>query len=354
MTAARALLLAVLAIGVLAADASAAISQPRQPASGPGGSDYPHANVRVSAGGTGADAWFVIEPIAPRPKTAPLAVITHGYYEFSGLSMMEALVRHTARTGSVVIYPRWQTDAVTPCPGPFDIEPCMRSEVAGLKGALAFLRAPGRVQPQLDRTSYFGFSFGGIITTNLVNRYRQLGVPKPRAVFLDDPHDGGFTGDDEPALDDDLGGIPASTLFVCHSGADGVMNDPSRLKSGARKANGSCNAVFPKLRTIPARNKDLVLTSTDRHGGRTLSSAHGVCAGRPADANAYDWGFCWKQWDALRTCALERRDCRTALGNTPEHRYLGTWSDGVPILGLRIQDTAPIRATPTPKRQPRP
>jgi hypothetical protein len=27
---------------------------------------------------------------------------------------------------------------------------------------------------------------------------------QPRAIFLDDPHDGGFNGLDEPALDDSL------------------------------------------------------------------------------------------------------------------------------------------------------
>ena len=101
--------------------------------------------------------------------------------------------------GNVVISTRWQTAIATPCPGPINIEPCMASEVNGIKGALAYLRAhKRRVQPDVHRTSYFGFSFGGIITANLANRYRQLGVPKPRAIFLDDPHDGGLTGATSP------------------------------------------------------------------------------------------------------------------------------------------------------------
>ena len=85
----------------------------------------------------------------------------------------------------------------------------MSSAVSGINGALDFLRAdPNRVQPQLGKTSYFGFSFGGIITANLANRWRPLGLPKPRAIFLDDPHDGGLIGFDEPALDDSMAGIP--------------------------------------------------------------------------------------------------------------------------------------------------
>jgi hypothetical protein len=51
-----------------------------------------------------------------------------------------------------------------------------------------------------------------------------------------------------------------------------------------------------------------------------------VCAGKRGTADAYDWNFCWKVWDALRDCA-----------------YHGTeWSDGVPVAPLKIQDAAPI------------
>ena len=110
----------------------------------------------VSSGGGGADAWYVFEPARPRPVRAPLAIVMHGYYEFAGYDQMYELIRHTVRQGS--------------------------------------------------------FSFGGIITANLANRWRSLHLPRPRAIFLDDPHDGGLiTGSDEPALDDSLAGIPSTT-----------------------------------------------------------------------------------------------------------------------------------------------
>jgi hypothetical protein len=347
-----------------AAQASAAPAQPPQPKSGPGGSDYPHAGFRETAGGSGDDAWYVFEPMKPQPKSAPLAVITHGYFEFSGNDNLRALVEHTVRKGNVVIYPRYQTGVATPCPGPFDIEPCMTSEVNGIKGALAYLEArEDRVQPQRDHTSYFGFSFGGIITANLANRYKALGVPRPRVIFLDDPHDGGFTGAHEPALDDDLGGIPSTTLVQCHSGATGVFDDTytgapgDPTEVGQPRRDASCNSVFPKLTSVPAKNKDLVLTSGDAHGSPALTADHGVCGG-PNNGqyavDAYDWGFCWKVWDALRSCAYAGTYCRYALGNTPQHRYIGTWSDGTPIVGLKIQEEAPIRAEPVPAREPAP
>ena len=87
-------------------------------------------------------------------------------------------------------------------------------------------------------------------------------------------------------------------------GAEGAISEPNR-------GNGSCNAIFPKLRQIPKKNKDLVLTHADKHGSPALSSKHGVCTARKGAADAYDWNFCWKVWDALRDCAYDGTDCST-------------------------------------------
>jgi hypothetical protein len=341
-----ALLAAALAIGPPLADAGATVKQPRQPQSGPGGSEYPHRGFRVSSGGAGSDAWYTFEPVRPRPARAPVAIILHGYGEFAGYDTMSGLIEHTVRHGAVVIYPRWQTGIATPCPGPFQIEPCMAAASTGIHAAIEHLRASdARVQPRLGKASYFGFSFGGIVTANLLNRWRSYELPRPHAIFLDDPHDGALTGPDEPALDDDLGGIPSSALVQCHSGADGVLGEVSL--SGESLADGSCNALFPKLTSVPAANKDLVLTHTDDHGRPPLDSAHGVCTGGRRSASgepdAYDWSFCWKVWDAIRSCALEHRYCRYALGPTRRHRSIGRWSDGVPVTPLAVRNRAPIR-----------
>lgn len=321
-----------------------AITSPPQPTSGPGGSDYSAGGVRVSEGGSGDSAWYVFEPVDPRPASAPLAVISHGYGEFSGYQMLAGLIHHTVRKGNVVIYPRWQASPLTPCPGPFDIEPCVRAAVDGIRGALDFLRAdPTRVQPDLARTSYFGNSFGGILTANFLTRWEHYGVPRPRAVFLEDPHDGGLAGPGEPALADDLGGIPSDVLLECHSGAEGVISEEG-------KADSSCNAIFPKLTSLPTENKSIVLTHTDAHGTPPLSSDHGVAGGSPdpegavwGTIDAYDYYFVWKVWDALRNAAYYGTDREYALAGTPEHRYTGTWSDGTPVIPLKIQDHAPIR-----------
>jgi hypothetical protein len=88
------------------------------------------------------------------------------------------------------------------------------------------------------------------------------------------------------------------------------------------------------------------MTRPDDHGSPALSSTHGVCAGPNGGVSAvdaYDWNFCWKVWDALRSCAYHGTDCRYALGKSRKHRSNGSWSDGVPIAPLKIQDAAPLR-----------
>ncbi len=312
------------------------IVQPGPLKKGPGSLNYNHSDWRVSAGGEGADAWFAFEPVGPRLARAPLAIITHGYGEFSGYDRLYELIRHTVRKGNVVIFPRWQIGDFDPCPGPFNIKACMDSAVRGIHGALNYLREnPDRVQPNTARTSYYGYSFGGIITANITNQYRFYGLPRPNAIFLDDPHDGEVAGLGEPALDDSLEGIPADVKFECHSGADGVIGVP-------RLVEGSCNAVFPRLAHIPNRNKSLVMTRTDDWGSPALSSRHGVCASNPGTADAYDWRFCWRDWDALRSCAYKNRNCHLALGTGPRHRWLGRWSDGTPVTRLVTRKSAPL------------
>ena len=349
--------------GLCVAPATAAVRQPRQPKAGPGGSATPFKGLRVIQGGSGYNAWEILEPTRPTPPSAPLVIVMHGYYEFSGYSVNGALARHTALKGNIVIYPRWQTGVATPCPGPYDIQPCIDSATTAIHAAIAYLHAHRRqVQPRLNETTYFGFSFGGILTADMTNRWKALHLPKPRAIFLDDPHDGGLTGNNEPAIDPSLAGIPSTAKFVCHAGADGVISLTDPL--GQSLENASCNAVFPKLGQIPQANKSLVLTSDDSHGHPALQPIHGVCAGPGAPdttpaighypVDAYDWGFCWRSFDALRACALYGTDCHYALNNTPQNRYIGTWSDGAPIIALKIQTQAPIRPQPQPKRQPQP
>ena len=189
----------------------------------------------------------------------------------------------------------------------------MASAVSGIRGALSYLRArPGRVQPQLGKTSYFGFSFGGIITANLANRYRSLAPAEaegdlPRRSARRRPQRVRRTGRGRLAFGHPID-REAAVPLGCRRGSS-----RSRTRRTAAATRSS-----PSWATSRRANKDLVLTHTDGHGDPDLSSAHGVCAARKGNADAYDWNFCWKVWDALRDCAYSGTDCRYALGNTPQ------------------------------------
>lgn len=110
----------------------------------------------------------------------------------------------------------------------------------------------------------------------------------------------------------------------------------------AGKTGSSCNAVFPKLTSVPITHKALVMTRDDLHGTPPLSSVHGVCAG-PGDpdglrwpVDAYDWNFCRRAWDALRAAGESGDPDDAALAPTDENRSNGSWSDGTPITPLTI------------------
>ena len=152
----------------------------------------------------------MFEPTGPRPAQAPLAIVMHGYFEFAGYDQMYELIRHTVRKGNVVIYPRWQTGVATPCPGPFDIEPCMT--LRGATASAARWRTCGRAGAASSRSSTGRATSASRSAASSRPTSRtatgRCDLPKPRAIFLDDPHDGGLDGLGEPALDDSLAGIP--------------------------------------------------------------------------------------------------------------------------------------------------
>jgi hypothetical protein len=64
-----------------------------------------------------------------------------------------------------------------------------------------------------------------------------------------------------------------------------------------------------------------------------------------AYVDALDWYGTWKWADALMSCSFAGKDCQYALGDTPEQRFMGTWSDGVPIAEPQVTEDP---GTPTP------
>jgi len=55
--------------------------------------------------------------------------------------------------------------------------------------------------------------------------------------------------------------------------------------------------------------------------------------------NAMDYYSTWKLFDALIDYAFYGTNEEYCLGNTPEQRFMGLWSDGTPVKELTVTDT---------------
>ena len=102
------------ALLLMAAGAAfAAPAPPAQPPKGPGGADYRHRDVIAVSHGTGATQYWLFEPAAPVPKSAPVVVFLHGW---GGVNPdpYRAWIDHIVRRGNIVVYPRYQADLLTP------------------------------------------------------------------------------------------------------------------------------------------------------------------------------------------------------------------------------------------------
>ena len=65
--------------------------------------------------------------------------------------------------------------------------------------------------------------------------------------------------------------------------------------------------------------------------------------------DALDWYGTWKLFDALADCVVAGHDCNVNFGDTPAERFMGVWSDGVPVSEAGVtDDPGPPPATPTP------
>ena len=110
--------------------------------------------------------------------------------------------------------------------------------------------------------------------------------------------------------------------------------------------------IWSGLSAVPLENRDLVQLTTDGHGQPALLAVHlQALADHEADPpDALDWYGTWKWLDALMGCAFKGEWCEYARGDTPEQRFMGTWSDGMPVAEPIVTDdpAEPMTAASTP------
>jgi dienelactone hydrolase len=257
----------------------------------------------------------IFEPATPPPPSAPVVVFTQGV----GPDQYQGWIDHLVGRGSIVVFQDQPFDTV-------ELTQRREGPVAGLRAAVRALARPGHVTPRWDQLVLVGHSVGGNMAAQLAADTGPAHLPRPKALFVLQPRL------EDQASQRVLGGIPAPTLVLVLA-AD---HDDRVGQQGPK-------ALWAALGHIPAANKDYVLVRSDHHGTPALVADHFLSLsgdGNPPDA--LDFYGPWKLLDALQACATrrQRQDCQAALGGTAQQRFMGSWSDGVPVTPLQVTDTS--------------
>ena len=332
---------------------SQTVTPPTQPQTGPGGKQYPHAGVTKNRYGKGGQEYWIFEPDLPRPSSAPVIVFLHGWGGMNPL-YYGAWLDHLVKRGNIVVYPRYQASLLTP------IKEFTPNTIHAVKDAVNRLQTEsGHVSADFRKFATVGHSLGGLLAANVAAMASESGLPRVSAVMSVEP---GITEDPINVPLADLKKIDPGTLLLAVAGdQDTLVRDTDAKR------------IYYESTRIPANNKDFVMLVSDSHGKPALMASHraptahdkaydngeGVGGGpaessnRVGDArqtssqrsrldtmmvNALDFYGTWKLFDALCDAAFYNKNREYALGNTPQQRFMGVWSDGVPVKEMKVTD----------------
>ncbi len=292
-------------------------AQPDQPSSGPGGTEYSHRIVIKTRYKWGAQLYWIFEPFWPKPESAPLIVFNHGWSAMHPV-IYRAWINHIVKKGNIVVYPRYQAGLVR------GFKDFAINAINAVKDAIETLNKGWHVRPELDKFAILGHSLGGGITANMASLAADEGLPIPKAIMPVQPY---FS----PSNSAELSKISNETLMLVIAGEDDMV-----------VGNDSAKIIFQNTTQIPFSQKDFVIQVTDKYGAPDLVADHNapICLPRFLfnTVDAMDYYSTWKLFDALIDYAFYGINGEYCLGNTPEQRFMGLWSDGTPVKELIVTD----------------
>lgn len=293
-------------------------TQPNQPTSGPGGSDYTHHGVRKFRYGYGSNRYWIFEPYDPKPESAPLIVFNHGWCGLHPIFYIE-WIHHIVKRGNIVVYPQYQKGFFQ------EFDKYTLNAINAVKDAIDKLQNGDHVTPELDNFAITGHSVGGGLTANMAALALDEGLPSPKAIMPVQP----AIIADRYEKRVNFSKIPADTLML-------VIVAQKDLAVG----NGSAKIIFDNAIQISLLNKDFVIQVTDTYGKPDVIANHiaPVCFPFLKTVDAMDYYSTWKLFDALTDYAFYGINKEYCLGNTLEQRFMGLWSDGTPVNELIVTD----------------
>ncbi len=293
-------------------------AQPEQPETGPGGKESPFADATMTHYGEEPGGFWLWEPVSGEDGGTPVAagpfpVILYlsgccGIENYPTPEEVAAWMTHLTQQGYVVIAPVYHVDTV------------LEDIPVLLQQALDELAKPGHAAIDLEQFAVVAYSYGSVPAILYASTAAEAGLPVPDALFITAPCVGpGFC-------------VEAPTDPVFPEGMKHVM-----LAYGQDGAVGvqMPRDVYALMQSLPEEDRDFVTMQTDNHGEPPIRAWHEVPYN---EVDAADWFALWKLSSALFSCTFAGEFCEVALGDTPEQRFMGEWSDGTPVIELEVAD----------------
>jgi outer membrane protein assembly factor BamB len=303
-------------------------SPPAQPLTGPGSTAIEVFDVRSRHYGLEPGGYWIWEPAEPSSQPLPVIMYLSGCCNNEVWPAPEEVyswLSHLARQGYIVIAPVYHVDSP------------LEDSKARLRDALDELAQPGHSQPDMSRFAIAAYSYGGVPAVRYAAAAGEGGLPVPRAIFAVAPCSvEGFS----LCPDTNTAGmvLPAGMKAVVLGFAD----DELLGLDGPR-------AYYDMFSSLPPEDRDFAAMYSDTYGQPVIYVDH---ATPWMNQDAADWYGVWKLSDALFACAFAGDWCEYALGDTPEQRFMGEWSDGMPVAGLVVEDRAFGSREPSPTATP--
>lgn len=322
---------------ILSISLSYAQSPPMQPTSGPGGSDYIHADVVMHNYASQPDGFFIFEPASPTPDSGNVVVFIHGLalvnpYLYGGW------ITHLVRKGNIVIYPKYQDAGGVVPDAEFN-----DNAVHAIVAALDTLQQAGHVKAREQNLAVAGHSYGGLMTANMGILAATSGFPVPKCLFVCQPYNDSGT---DVRLHD-YADMPADMNLLIMVGDNDVIVGTTFGRF-----------LMDSTTNTSTAHKNYIIHHGDNHGSPSLGATHFEPCSRNDDydtgesnfftiacelgtkTDAVDYYGYWKLLDALLDCSFYGQNCEYAFGDTPEQHGLGEWSDSEPVNIMTVEPAA--------------